>query len=156
MKKQLAILFLSTAMLTGCQHLCEDCTGGTCGTTPPVIAAENITHQMVLNKTSHFAFDSAVLSAEAKAELEPLIERLKQNPHEKVLVQGYTDSTGSANYNLTLSEHRAMAVKNYLVSEGICASRIETKGYGATNFVATNETAAGRAKNRRTEIVCHK
>lgn len=155
MKKQLAILFLSTAMLTGCHHLCEDCTDGKCGTTP-VIAAENITHQMVLNKTSHFAFDSAVLSDEAKADLEPLIERLKENNHEKVLIQGYTDITGPAAYNLKLSERRAMAVKEYLVSEGICAKRIETKGYGATNFVATNETAAGRAKNRRTEIVCHK
>ena len=155
MKKQLAILFLSTDMLTGCHHLCEECIGGKCDATPAV-AAEDITHQMVLNKTSHFAFDSASLSEQAKADLKPLIERLKENSNEKVLVQGYTDITGPAEYNLYLSERRAEAVKDYLVSEGICAKRIETKGYGATDFVDTNETAAGRAKNRRTQIVCHK
>ena len=155
MKKQLAILFLSTAMLTGCHHLCEECIGGKCDTAP-AIAAEDITHQMVLNKTSHFAFDSATLSEQAKADLKPLIERLKENSNEKVLVQGYTDITGPSDYNLDLSERRAKAVKDYLVSEGICAKRIETKGYGATDFVATNDTFAGRAQNRRTEIICHK
>lgn len=155
MKKQLAILFLSTAMLTGCHHLCEECAGGKCETTP-VIAAEDITHQVALDKTSHFAFDSAELSEKAKADLSPVVDRLKDNSNEKVLVNGYTDISGDAAYNIDLSERRAKAVKEYLVSEGICASRIETKGYGATNFVATNETAAGRAKNRRTEIVCHK
>ncbi len=154
MKKQLAILFLSTAMLTGCHHLCEDCPNGKCGTTP--VAAPVVTQKMVLDRTSHFAFDSAVLSAEAKNSLAPMVERLEQNPNEKVMVNGYTDSTGPAAYNIKLSERRAMAVKDYLVSEGICKTRISTHGYGATDFVASNETAEGRAKNRRTEIVCHK
>ncbi|MBR4927330.1 MAG: OmpA family protein [Alphaproteobacteria bacterium] len=155
MKKQLAILILGTTMLTGCHHLCEECAGGKCDITP-AIAAEDITHQMVLNKTSHFAFDSAALSEQAKADLKPLIERLKENANEKVMIKGYTDITGPAAYNQTLSEQRAMSVKDYLISEGIAANRIETKGYGASHFIATNETPAGRAQNRRTEVVCWK
>lgn len=153
MKKQLAILFLSTAILSGCHHLCEDCVGSNCSATP---ATPIVTQKLVLDRTSHFAFDSAVLSAEAKNSLMPIVERLENNPHEKVMVKGYTDSTGPAAYNLKLSERRAMAIKDYLVSEGIAANRISTHGYGATDFVATNTTAEGRAQNRRTEIVCHK
>lgn len=154
MKKQLAILFLSTAILSGCHHLCDECADGRCNTTP--VAPVVVTQKMVLDRTSHFAFDSAVLSSEAKHSLTPVVDRLEQNPSEHVMIKGYTDSTGSAAYNQTLSERRAMAVKDYLVSEGIAANRISTHGYGATDFVATNATAEGRAQNRRTEIVCHK
>lgn len=151
MKKQLAILVLSTAILSGC-NLCDECRDGRCDVEPqPVVVKQ----RLVLDRTSHFAFDSATLSAAAKAELEPIIERLKANPNERVQVKGYTDSTGPADYNMALSERRAMAVKDYMVSEGISASRISTKGYGASNYIASNATAEGRAQNRRTEIVCH-
>lgn len=156
MKKQLAILILGTTMLTGCHHLCEDgCTGSSCNASAqpaPII----VTERLSLNNTSHFALNSAVLSSEAKTNLDKIAERLHQNPHEKVMVKGYTDITGPAVYNQKLSEQRAMAVKDYLISEGIAANRIETKGYGASHFIATNETPAGRAQNRRTEVVCWK
>lgn len=150
MKKQLAILVLSTAILSGC-NLCDECRDGRCDAqTQPVV-----TQRLVLNRTSHFAFDSATLTAAAQKDLTPIVDRLKRNPDERVQVNGYTDSTGPAEYNMVLSEKRAMAVKNYLEDEGIAADRISTKGYGASHYVASNATADGRAQNRRTEIVCH-
>ncbi|NDU86096.1 MAG: OmpA family protein, partial [Ferrovum sp.] len=70
----------------------------------------------------------------------------------KVKIAGYTDSIGSAKYNLKLSEKRADAVKSYLVSKGIPASRIHTEGHGLNDPVASNKTREGRAQNRRAEI----
>ena len=68
-------------------------------------------------------------------------------------LNGYTDSTGSDEYNLTLSEHRANSVRAYLISNGISAANIESHGMGKDNPVATNDTAAGRQQNRRVEMV---
>jgi len=67
-------------------------------------------------------------------------------------IDGYTDSQGSDELNQTLSENRAKSVKDYLVSKGIDESRLKSTGYGETNPIADNKTAAGRAKNRRTEM----
>jgi outer membrane protein OmpA-like peptidoglycan-associated protein len=69
-----------------------------------------------------------------------------------VRVAGYTSSTGSAAYNLKLSKQRAAAVRNYLQTVGITPARLVNVGYGEKDPVATNSTAAGRAKNRRVEI----
>jgi outer membrane protein OmpA-like peptidoglycan-associated protein len=69
------------------------------------------------------------------------------------MVTGYTDSVGSDAYNLRLSERRANTVREALVAEGIAADRITTKGMGESNPVASNDTAAGRAQNRRVDIV---
>jgi outer membrane protein OmpA-like peptidoglycan-associated protein len=71
----------------------------------------------------------------------------------KVVVEGYTDSVGSAEYNLELSRARAEAVKAYLVKRGIAPGRLDVQGFGATKFVAGNDTAAGREGNRRVEFV---
>ena len=70
----------------------------------------------------------------------------------KIELAGHTDSDGSAESNLKLSQDRAAAVKAYLVSKGISASRIQTVGYGESRPVAQNSSEAGRAKNRRTEV----
>lgn len=74
--------------------------------------------------------------------------------YEKTLidVNGYTDSTGPAQNNLTLSQKRAQSVATYLVNQGVQTERFLVNGYGATNFVATNNTEAGRQQNRRVEI----
>ncbi len=69
-----------------------------------------------------------------------------------VRIAGYTDSTGTADYNLALSNRRAAAVRNYLQSHGISANRLVNIGYGEKDPVASNATAQGRAKNRRVEI----
>ena len=74
-------------------------------------------------------------------------------PSLKVQVEGYTDSTGTPAYNQTLSENRADAVKNFLISNGVPAENVTSQGYGATNFVADNGTPAGRQQNRRVNMV---
>ena len=67
-------------------------------------------------------------------------------------LKGYTDNTGDKAKNLQLSKDRAAAVKNYLISKGVDPVNVESKGYGDADPIATNKTAAGRAKNRRVEI----
>jgi OOP family OmpA-OmpF porin len=71
----------------------------------------------------------------------------------RVSVEGHTDSIGSDAYNQRLSERRAKAVRDYMISQGIDASRITTRGFGESKPVADNKTAAGRAENRRVEII---
>jgi outer membrane protein OmpA-like peptidoglycan-associated protein len=102
---------------------------------------------------AHFEFDKAVLKPSAREALDPVVGKLKQYPNVDVYVDGYTDSVGSQAYNLALSKRRADAVKAYLVERGISSSRIETRGFGMSNPVASNATEAGRAANRRAEIV---
>ena len=77
---------------------------------------------------------------------------MKKNPDLKVEVDGHTDSTGTAAYNMTLSEKRAEAVKKYFVDQGIDPNRLTTKGFGITKSAASNKTKEGRAKNRRVEL----
>ena len=74
-------------------------------------------------------------------------------PGLKVQVEGYTDSTGAPTTNQTLSENRANAVQNFMVNNGVPQANITAQGYGATNFVADNTTAAGRAQNRRVDLI---
>jgi outer membrane protein OmpA-like peptidoglycan-associated protein len=74
-------------------------------------------------------------------------------PGLKVQVEGYTDSTGTPAYNQTLSENRADAVRDFLVQNGVPEANVTAQGFGATNYVATNSTAAGRQQNRRVNLV---
>jgi OOP family OmpA-OmpF porin len=101
----------------------------------------------------HFDFDKATLKPEAKAVLDEAAALLAK--HERVVVEvaGHTDSTGSEAYNQKLSERRANAVQDYLVSKGVRASRLSAKGYGESMPVASNDTKAGRAENRRVELI---
>jgi outer membrane protein OmpA-like peptidoglycan-associated protein len=71
----------------------------------------------------------------------------------KLGIYGHTDNSGSDEVNLPLSEKRAGAVKDYMLSKGLALTRIETKGYGAAKPVADNSTVEGRSRNRRVEIV---
>ena len=101
----------------------------------------------------NFDYDKATLQAEGRPTLDEAAEILKANPDASVEIRGYTDSRGSDSYNMRLSERRAQTVKNYLISRGVSASRLTTRGYGESDPVATNETAAGRAQNRRVELL---
>ena len=85
--------------------------------------------------------------------LDEAAETLKGNPNVKVYVNGYCDAIGTRAYNLRLSQRRAEAVATYLEDKGIPASQLIPQGFGKTHFVATNRTAAGRAQNRRVELV---
>jgi len=103
-------------------------------------------------KNLTFASGSANIGGGSGVEVDNLASILKAYTDVKVSVDGYTDSKGNADKNMTLSQQRADAVKARLVSQGIDASRISTKGYGAADPVATNDTAEGRAQNRRIEV----
>jgi outer membrane protein OmpA-like peptidoglycan-associated protein len=99
-----------------------------------------------------FATGSAQLNAKLHPALDQLASGLQQNPTETVQVVGYTDNTGSDSVNNPLSQDRAQSVQSYLVSRGVQPQRISTQGLGAQYPVAPNETAEGRAQNRRVEI----
>src|SRR6185312_9833725 len=74
-------------------------------------------------------------------------------PDLKLEIDGFTDNTGTPQYNQTLSDKRAESVKKFLVGQGVAQDAVTTKGYGETNPVASNRTASGRQQNRRVELV---
>jgi outer membrane protein OmpA-like peptidoglycan-associated protein len=99
-----------------------------------------------------FASDSAQLNPKLHAALNELAASLLQNPAETVQIVGYTDSTGGDSINYPLSQNRAQSVESYLVSRGVQPQRITTQGLGSQSPVASNDTAEGRALNRRVEV----
>ena len=101
----------------------------------------------------HFEFDQATLTPEAMAILDKAASLLATQEKVVVEVAGHTDSVGSEEYNQKLSERRAIAVKDYLESKGIKATRMTAMGYGEAQPVASNDTDAGRAQNRRVELI---
>jgi outer membrane protein OmpA-like peptidoglycan-associated protein len=101
----------------------------------------------------YYATDSDVLTANSIQILESFYEFLSENPRVKIEIQGHTDNVGSPAYNKALSERRAKTVYDYLVAKGISSSRLTYKGYGESKPVATNNTEAGRQKNRRTVFI---
>ncbi len=100
-----------------------------------------------------FATGKADLSSDALRSVDKLSDFLQKYPNRNVLIEGHTDSVGSEEYNLTLSERRADSVKESLTSRRIPEGRIATKGYGKKYPVASNDTAAGKQQNRRVEVI---
>lgn len=100
-----------------------------------------------------FGFDSAAVSGPAQSDLYALARNLQQYPNSTVQIVGHTDSTGAAAYNVGLSERRARAVAGILTAGGVSGNRIAAVGMGASQPIASNDTEAGRAQNRRVEIV---
>ena len=105
--------------------------------------------QVFLKNDILFDVNSAVLSTDAMQTLKDLNRVLKKYPKNRIVVQGYTDSTGTETYNKQLSTQRAQAVYNYLLSNGLKTLSITYIGYGESNPIASNATEAGRAQNRR-------
>jgi len=105
---------------------------------------------------SGFHTGSAKLNKTAFAALDSLVPQLKQNTAWLIKVVGHTDNVGGAAVNKKLSLERAGAVKAYLVKKGVAKTRISTQGVSATKPAACNDTEAGRAKNRRIEVVIKK
>ena len=102
---------------------------------------------------ANFATDSAELPESLKPQLDDLVRRIRGTPGiEQLSVVGYTDSLGDAGYNEDLSRRRAQAVADYLYERGIDRFMMSVSGRGEANPVAGNDTAAGRAENRRVEI----
>jgi outer membrane protein OmpA-like peptidoglycan-associated protein len=88
----------------------------------------------------------------SNAELDKLVRLLNANPGLRIELGGHTDDVGADAANMTLSEQRARAVRDFVIGKGIAADRITAKGYGETKPVAPNDTEEGRALNRRTEV----
>lgn len=101
----------------------------------------------------NFATNSFEITPRITTVLNEFIDFLKLNDNLKIAINGYTDNIGDPEQNLTLSQKRAEAVYNYLVLEDITPTRLTYKGFGETNALASNDTEAGRRKNRRTEFV---
>jgi outer membrane protein OmpA-like peptidoglycan-associated protein len=99
-----------------------------------------------------FETDSYALKPQSKIELNEVVAFLKNNPEVHIMIEGHTDNTGTEEYNTELSKNRARSVYDFLIGKGISEKRLEYKGYGFSRPVDTNETEAGRAKNRRTEM----
>ena len=99
-----------------------------------------------------FPTNGTTLSAAARTDLSEFALSLQNNPETDVQVYGYTDNTGSMSANQKVSTGRADAVRTYLENCGIAANRIQAQGLPMTNYIASNETAEGRAQNRRVEI----
>jgi outer membrane protein OmpA-like peptidoglycan-associated protein len=101
-----------------------------------------------------FATNKSDLLPSAQVKLNEVAEALsKQDSKSTMVVEGYTDSQGSASYNQDLSQRRARSVRDYLVSHGIASDRVTAQGFGLTRPIADNESPEGRANNRRVEIV---
>jgi len=102
-----------------------------------------------------FPYDSDVLTPAAQQNLNTLASSLDKYPNTDIVVVGHTDSNGSDSYNLTLSERRANAAVNYLVSRGVTRARLRGTGRGELEPVASNDTDAGRQQNRRVEVAIY-
>ena len=114
---------------------------------------------VLLNKADSWIFkdikfesDKDVLMASSYSTLDKIVAILTDNPNIAVEVQGHTDSTASAAYNIDLSQRRAKTVMKYLTGKGIEASRMKARGYGEGRPIDTNATEAGKANNRRVEL----
>jgi outer membrane protein OmpA-like peptidoglycan-associated protein len=119
----------------------------------------NITIQVVTQykrtytlENVYFDYDKSDIRAESFPALNTLYSALKENPAMVVEIAGHTDNKGPDDYNMELSQRRSNAVRDYLVKKGISSKRILPKGYGENEPIDTNDTDAGRQKNRRTEV----
>ncbi len=112
-----------------------------------------IVDKIVITQKIHFAFNSSEVRPVSYPILDDVAELLRSNTQiRRLQVEGHTDSVGGDAYNLRLSNNRAQTVVKYLVGKGIAASRLTAIGYGESRPIADNNTAEGRAKNRRTEF----
>ena len=108
--------------------------------------------QTIVLQNVNFEFNKSTLTADAQSVLNDVAKGLVSQKDLRVEIAGHTDSKGSDAYNLNLSNGRAASVKSYLISQGVAPSQLVSKGYGEGQPVATNDTDAGRAQNRRVEF----
>jgi OmpA-OmpF porin, OOP family len=108
-----------------------------------------IIEQTLVVRAVDFEFNSGELTLPARQTLDEVAASLVKQPELQVQIQGYTDSTGSAEYNLRLSQKRAESVRTYLIGKDVSAQALTAKGFGKADPIATNATTEGRAQNRR-------
>lgn len=107
---------------------------------------------VIVLRNIFFDFDKATIRSESANELERLVKLLNENPTLKIELGSHTDSKGSDEYNMKLSDNRSRSVVSYLIGKGISPDRLVAKGYGETKPIDTNDTDEGRQNNRRTEF----
>jgi OOP family OmpA-OmpF porin len=120
---------------------------------PPVAKAPPPPRKIAELHGPEFDFNKATLHPEGKRMVDGAVKVMKDDPAMRVSVEGHTDSIGSDAYNQRLSERRASTVRDYMVEQGVAASRITAAGFGESKPVASNKTEAGRAENRRVDII---
>jgi OOP family OmpA-OmpF porin len=119
----------------------------------PAAAASGVSQSKItLQADTLYDFNKSDLKPEGKATLDKIARDLSKIKLEVIIAVGNTDSVGTDAYNMALGQRRAQSVKAYLVSKGVDGSRVYTESKGKSNPVASNATAEGRAKNRRTDI----
>ncbi len=121
-------------------------------TPPPAPQPVPVSEKVSFAAEALFDFDKSVVKPEGKAALDDLLNKLQGMNAEVMITVGHTDSIGTDAYNQKLSLRRAEAVKAYIVSKGVDASRVYTEGKGETQPIADNKTSEGRAKNRRVTV----
>lgn len=153
-----------TYLLPGAYYYIDDVelTCLTCGKTNEIAGDISITKtkderifevgQVIILENIFFEFDKSVLLSQSYVELKNLLEILNKYPNMSIELSGHTDNKGTDKYNQNLSNTRAMAVYDFLISKGIEKKRLEYKGFGAKQPIADNKTDEGRAKNRRVEF----
>lgn len=105
------------------------------------------------NEKILFAFSKSDLGDSAKQNLNKLVTALNDYPNTNIEIQGHTDSRGTDEYNMGLSQRRANSVRDYLVAQGIAATRLTTRGFGESAPAYSNDTPEGMAQNRRVEFL---
>ena len=108
--------------------------------------------QIVTLEPIYFDFDKSTIKPVSYPILDQVAKVMSERPGVTVRVEGHTDSVGTDAYNPKLSERRAHAVVRYLIGKGIDTARLQAIGFGEARPIATNDTAEGRARNRRTEF----
>lgn len=154
-----------TRLLPGAYYYIDDITVECLNCPPPVaddlnvdstyLTVEQATFSVgctFVLKDIFFEFDKSTILQQSYFELRSLISLLETYPNMRIEIRGHTDGKGSDSYNQRLSENRAKAVTDYLISKGISEKRLQYKGYGKTMPIDTNDTEEGRANNRRVEF----
>lgn len=123
------------------------------GTATSSVTMQVVRREVVTFEDVHFDFDRFNLRPEALKILDDAVAKLQSSPDLTVTIEGHCDSIGTVEYNVALGERRASSVQQYLVSRGIAAGRLRTVTYGEERPIADNNTAAGRAMNRRAHLL---
>lgn len=110
-------------------------------------------NKIQINEKIQFEYAKANIKEESHSLLNEIVSVIKDNPHiKKIAIEGHASSEGNADFNRTLSDNRAKAVRKFLVAQGIAEDMLTAKGFGADNPIASNDTEEGREKNRRVEF----
>ncbi len=150
----IAVLFILLGSISACSRGFgpgADSVQTTLGGGASSTSAKTAAREKIVLDGVRFKPDGSGLRPDSEPILDTAVELLKNHPEMKVYVDTYCDATGGKRLNLRLSQQRAAIVSAYLEDRGIASDRLIARGFGATHFIARNETADGRAQNRRIE-----